>query len=87
MAKLAEVQLCGSIPLTDAGEVFRAVAGKLGARVRRIPDGETGSRLSWMGWQNAVFDGDPNFEAIASEGDYRAATDADLDAPNHMVPA
>ena len=74
MAKPAEVHLCGSIPLAGAGAVFKAVSETLGGAVRRIPDGETGGRLSWLGWQNSVFEGDPNFEAIASDGDYRAAT-------------
>ena len=74
MAEPAQIHLCGSIPLADAGEVFRVVGEKLGEAVRRIPDGETGDRLSWLGWQSAVFADDPNFEAITSEGDYRAAT-------------
>lgn len=70
----AQIHLRRSIPLNNAGEVFKLVGEELGALVRRIPDGETGGRLSWMGWQNAVFEGDPNFDAIASDGDYRAAT-------------
>ena len=69
-----EVHLCGSIPLDDANEVFEAVGHGLGNLVRRIPDGETAQRISWLGWQDHVFEGDPNFEAIQSEGDYRAAT-------------
>jgi len=74
MAEAAQIHLCGSIPLGNAGEVFQLVGEELGLGVRRIPDGETGGRLSWLGWQNAVFEGDPNFEAITSDGDYRAAT-------------
>ena len=69
-----EIHLCGSIPLADAREVFTTVAGKLGTSVKRMPDGETGQRLSWIRWQDHVFQEHPEFEAIESEGDYRNAT-------------
>ncbi len=69
-----EIHLCGSIPLADAGEVFAAVSDRLGGAVKRIPDGETGERLTWIRWQDHVFEDHPQFEAIASEGDYRNAT-------------
>jgi hypothetical protein len=41
-------QLVGTVPLESAEAVFRAVAGHLGSRVARIPDGETGERLGWI---------------------------------------
>jgi hypothetical protein len=44
-------QLIGSVNAPDAESVFRLVAGELGDHVRRIPDGETGDRLGWIGWQ------------------------------------
>lgn len=74
MVDPAPIHLCGSIPLADTNSVFEAVTNRLGNSVRRIPDGETGNRLSWLGWQDHVFQNDPNFDAIASEGDYRFAT-------------
>ena len=43
-----DVLIVGSVPLADAEAVFRAVAGALGERVRRIPDGETGARINWI---------------------------------------
>lgn len=77
MANPAPIHLVGSIPLADAADVFETVGTTLGDTVRRIPDGETGNRLSWLGWQDHVFHDDPNFEAIQSDGDYRAATTPD----------
>ena len=39
------VLLVGSVPLTNAEQVFRAAGAILGHHLRRIPDGETGERL------------------------------------------
>jgi hypothetical protein len=47
--------LVGSIPLDDAGAVFDAVADTVGHRLTAVPDGETGVRSNWIGWQHAVF--------------------------------
>ena len=58
----AGVHLVGSVPLRSAEEVFRRVAGALGDRVRRIPDGETGPRSDWILWQYPVFSSRPQFE-------------------------
>ena len=49
------VHLVGSIPLENADAVFRAVGERLGDRVARIPDGETGVRANWIAWQHRVF--------------------------------
>ncbi len=46
----AGVHLVGSVPLSDNEAVFRAVAGAVGDRVHRIPDGETGKRSRWNSW-------------------------------------
>lgn len=69
-----EIHLCGSIPLADAREVFATVADKLGGAVKRIPDGETGERLTWIRWQDRVFKDHPQLEPVESEGDYRNPT-------------
>lgn len=45
------VHLVGSVPLRDAEEVFRSASETLSGRLRRIPDGETGVRGNWIGWQ------------------------------------
>jgi hypothetical protein len=45
------VLLVGSVPLANATEVFRGASEHLGQQVCRIPDGETGERSNWIGWQ------------------------------------
>jgi hypothetical protein len=65
------VHLVGSIPLADEEAVFRAAAATLGDRVKRIPDGETGVRANWIGWQAAVFARNPSLEVVPdSDKDY-----------------
>jgi hypothetical protein len=54
--------LVGSLPLDSAEDVFRAVAAPLGDRLRRIPDGETGERFLFAGWQVKTFQRHPDFE-------------------------
>ncbi len=38
------IHICGSVPLSSARDVFETVAGTLGAKIRYLPDGETGER-------------------------------------------
>jgi hypothetical protein len=42
------VLLVGSVPLSSAEEVFEAICSDLGEFIKRIPDGETGSRSLWI---------------------------------------
>lgn len=56
------VHLNGSIPLANVDEVFRVTGAILGERLHRIPDGETGVRTNWIGWQSEVFARNPSFE-------------------------
>lgn len=58
------VHLVGSVPLRDAEEVFRTAGSILGERLRRIPDGETGIRSNWIGWQIAFLVRSPQVEAV-----------------------
>ena len=44
------VHLVGSIPLADPEAVFRTVSGVLGPHLKRLPDGETGARMRWIGF-------------------------------------
>lgn len=57
-----EVHLVGSVPLANAEAVFTSVASALGSSIKRIPDGETGERLSWVGWLGSVFAAIPQLE-------------------------
>lgn len=65
-----QVHLVGSIPLENPDQVFRTVSSKLGDRVKRIPDGETGIRTNWVGWQYQVFTEHPRFEPVPREREY-----------------
>ena len=68
------VHLVGSVPLGSAEEVFRRSAEVLGDRLRRIPDGETGPRSDWIGWQYPVFSSQPQFQPAkaGASSSYRA---------------
>jgi hypothetical protein len=57
-----EVLLVGSVGLKDSEEVFRTVGPLLGSRMRRIPDGETGPRTSWVARLRLVLQDNPAFE-------------------------
>ncbi len=46
--------LVGSIPLGSVEEVFQTAAAELGQHLKRIPDGELGSRSIWIAWQRNV---------------------------------
>ncbi|MFM9970400.1 MAG: hypothetical protein ACKVQK_18570 [Burkholderiales bacterium] len=55
----------GSVPLKDAQSVFSALAGLPLGTLSRFPDGETGARGNWIGWQRAVFAAVPAFHPLA----------------------
>jgi hypothetical protein len=57
-----EVLLVGSVGLRDSEDVFRTVGPLLGSRMRRIPDGETGPRTSWVARLRFALEGNPAFE-------------------------
>jgi hypothetical protein len=48
------IHLVGSVPLASAADVFETVGRHLGPLIARIPDGETGERLQFIGWQEKV---------------------------------
>ena len=58
------VHLVGSVPLSNAEEVFRAASATLGDRLRRVPDGETGIRTNWIGWQINFLAQNPHLEVL-----------------------
>jgi len=61
----------GSVPLDNAGQVFRAIGTAFGDRIHAIPDGETGPRLNWIEWQAPIFDAHPMFQSGESLPDWR----------------
>src|SRR5260370_19663003 len=56
--------LNGSVPLGNSETVFRTVSSTLGDRLRRIPDGETGVRTNWIGFQSDAFAATEKFDLV-----------------------
>jgi len=61
------VHLVGSAPVASAEALFRLAGPILGRHVRRLPDGETGERLSWILWQYPVLANHPLLEVVAPD--------------------
>ena len=78
-----DVLIVGSVPFENAEDVFTAISRALGDQVRRIPDGETGSRLNWIECQARVFDGHPAFQPAPNE----PRNDSDWDWRNKSADA
>jgi hypothetical protein len=56
------VHLVGSVPLSNAREVFETISAALGPYLKCIPDGETGERSDWITWLEPVFANSPALE-------------------------
>lgn len=56
------VHFIGSVPLADTEAVFRRLSGELGQHAKRIVDGETGRRASWIGFIQKLLAENPAFE-------------------------
>ncbi len=56
------VHFVGSIPLPDAETVFRTLSSAAGQHVRRLPDGETGIRKTWIRFLQDVLAENPAIE-------------------------
>jgi hypothetical protein len=65
------IHFVGSIPLENAEAVFRTAAREAGPFLKRIPDGETGARHIWIGWQAQIFAKNPAFREVAPIGDFK----------------
>jgi len=48
VAEQSVIHFVGSIPLPDAETVFRTLADSAGPYMKRMPDGETGIRKTWI---------------------------------------
>ena len=77
-----DVHFVGSIPLSNSREVFETVGRRLGLRVPRIPDGETGERTHWLGWIAPLFTNHPAFEPTGESSYVHATSDP---RPLHRV--
>lgn len=58
------IHLVGSVPLQNAEAVFRTASELLGVHLLRLPDGETGPRADWIGWQFAVLERTPGLVPV-----------------------
>ena len=56
------VHFVGSIPLPDVETVFRRLAETTGPYLRRLPDGETGIRKTWIRFLQQVLADNPAIE-------------------------
>src|SRR5271163_3237281 len=65
-----KVHLVGSVPLPSAEAVFTRVSEILGTAIRRIPDGETGERLGWIGWQHRKLAGNGWLRVVGGDVAY-----------------
>jgi len=63
------VHLVGSVPFDDCAQVFREVSAALGDRITRLPDGETGDRTNWVGWQLPKLLASPSLEIVGKDLD------------------
>ena len=61
------VYLVGSVPMANAADVFETISAALGARIKRLPDGETGARGDWITWLEPVFADNP---ALQKSGEF-----------------
>jgi len=60
------VHFVGSVPLPDAETVFRTLAAATGLHLKRLPDGETGIRKTWIRFLQQVLADNPGIE-VASD--------------------
>ena len=60
------VHFVGSIPLPDAETVFRTLAAATAPLLKRLPDGETGIRKTWIRFLQQVLADNPAIE-VASD--------------------
>jgi hypothetical protein len=56
------VHFVGSIPLPDAETVFQTLSAATGPRLKRLPDGETGIRKTWIRFLQGVLAENPAIE-------------------------
>jgi hypothetical protein len=56
----------GSIPLPDAETVFRTLAETAGPYLRRLPDGKTGIRKTWIRFLQDVLAANPAIEPASA---------------------
>jgi hypothetical protein len=62
-----DVHLVGSVGLRNVQTVFNTAGRLLGPNLRRMPDGETGPRRNWIGWQWIVIRANPFLAQVTNQ--------------------
>lgn len=70
------VHFNGSVNLPDAETVMREISSRIPQGVRRMTDGETGDRNSWISFQTRKFEQMPQFETVLVRKAYETSADA-----------
>ncbi len=79
------VLLVGSVPLPTTEEVFRLAAAKVGPLLKRLPDGETGTRAYWITSQAYLLARHPQFEPADHDWDPDSGTVPESGAPKYRL--
>lgn len=79
------VLLVGSVPLPTTEEVFRLAAAKVGPLLKRLPDGETGTRAYWITSQAYLLARHPQFEPAGHDWDPDSGTVPESGAPKYRL--
>ena len=79
------VGLVGSVPYETTREVFETAAGRLGALLKRLPDGETGQRSYWITSQAFVLARHPMFEPAGHDWDPDSGEVPESGAPKYRL--
>jgi hypothetical protein len=67
------VHFVGSVPLPDAETVFRTLSEAAGPHLRRLPDGETGIRKTWIRFLQDVLAENPAIEVASDAPPFKFA--------------
>ena len=73
------VHFVGSIPLPDSEIVFRTLSSAVGPHLKRVPDGETGIRKTWIRFLQQVLADNPAIEVANDVPPFKFTKDLSRD--------
>src|SRR5215470_12020788 len=80
-----KVHLVGSVALDSVQKVFQTAGSLLGRRLRRVPDGEPGSRRLWISYQYPFLRAQPFLKPDPSAANPRGLPPLMLDESFSLV--